>query len=335
MVRRKFLLTIGACSLALCLTNSLPAQEKKPGNWAALNEKEAGADFQIQGEYAGELPGKDGNLKWGVQVIARGDGKFHAVAYPGGLPGDGWEGKEKIETDGQLSGNTVRFSDPEKGSGEISGGKMTIFNKDNEKIGELTKVLRKSPTEGKKAPEGAVVLFDGKSPDAFKNGRVTEDGLLMQGIMSKQTFQSFSLHLEFQLSFMPYASGQGRANSGCYMQGRYETQILDSFGLKGEHNECGGIYTVKNPSVNMCFPPLSWQTYDVEYTAPKYDKDGKKTENARITLLHNGVKVQDNVEVPKGTTAHPTPEGPEPGPIYIQDHGNPIRFRNIWIVPKS
>lgn len=335
MVRRKFLLTVGACGLALGLTSCLPAQEKKPANWAALTEKDAGADFQIQGEYSGELPGNDGKHKWGIQVIARGDGKFHAVGYPGGLPGDGWDGKERIESDGQLSGDTVRFVSPEKGAAEISGGKLTVFDKDNAKLGELAKVLRKSPTIGKKAPEGAVVLFDGKSADAFDKGRVTEDGLLMQGVMSKQTFQSFSLHMEFQLSFMPYASGQGRANSGCYMQGRYETQILDSFGLKGEHNECGGLYTIKNPDTNMCFPPLSWQTYDVDYTAAKYDKDGKKLENARITVLHNGVKVHENVELPKGTTAHPTKEGPEPGPIYIQDHGNPIRFRNIWLVPKS
>ena len=137
------------------------------------------------------------------------------------------------------------------------------------------------------------------------------------------------------IPLMPAARGQGRANSGCYMQGRYEVQILDSFGLSGENNECGGIYTIAKPSVNMCLPPLTWQTYDVDYTAAKFDADKKKTANAKLTVRHNGVLIHENVELPKGTTAAPVAEGPEPGPIYIQDHGNPIRFRNIWLVEKK
>jgi hypothetical protein len=134
---------------------------------------------------------------------------------------------------------------------------------------------------------------------------------------------------------MPYARGQGRANSGCYLQGRYEVQILDSFGLEGKNNECGGIYTIKDPDVNMCFPPLAWQTYDIDYTAAKYDESGKKTAHARMTVKHNGVLIHENVELTKATTAAPVKEGPEPGPIYIQDHGNPIRFRNIWVAEKK
>ena len=137
---------------------------------------------------------------------------------------------------------------------------------------------------------------------------------------------------EFQLSFMPYARGQGRSNSGCYMQGRYEVQVLDSFGLKGKNNECGGIYSIKDPDLNMCYPPLSWQTYDVEYTAAKYEGD-RKVKDALMTVRHNGVLVHRDVELPKGTTAHPTKEGPEPGPIYLQNHGNPLKYRNIWVVP--
>ncbi|HLQ45872.1 MAG TPA: DUF1080 domain-containing protein, partial [Planctomycetaceae bacterium] len=164
---------------------------------------------------------------------------------------------------------------------------------------------------------------------------IDADGLMSQGITSKQKFQDFSLHLEFLLSYMPAERGQRRANSGCYMQGRYEVQILDSFGLSGEHNECGGIYTINKPDTNMCFPPLSWQTYDVDYTAAKYDSAGKKTQNAKMSVLHNGVPIHKDVELPKATTAAVLGEGPEPGPIYIQDHGNPIRFRNIWLVEKK
>ena len=119
------------------------------------------------------------------------------------------------------------------------------------------------------------------------------------------------------------------------MQGRYEVQILDSFGLEGKHNECAGIYEVKAPSVNMCFPPLSWQTYDVEFTAPRFDENGKKTSNARMTVRHNGVLVHENVEVPGPTRAAPNKEGSEPGPIFLQDHGNPIRFRNVWVLEKK
>ncbi len=134
------------------------------------------------------------------------------------------------------------------------------------------------------------------------------------------------------LSYMPSAREQARSNSGCYVQGRYEVQILDSFGLKGEKNECGAIYDVSAPSTNMCFPPLSWQTYDIDFTAAKFDENGEKMADAKMTVRHNGVVVQKDVPVPTATRAAPNKEGPGPGPIYLQDHGNPVRFRNIWVV---
>jgi hypothetical protein len=133
---------------------------------------------------------------------------------------------------------------------------------------------------------------------------------------------------------MPAGKDQGRGNSGVYLQGRYEVQILDSFGLAGEHNECGGIYSVKAPDVNMCYPPLAWQTYDIDFTAAEF-ADGKKVKDARMTVKHNGVVIHENVAVPKATTAAILGEGPEPGPIYLQDHGNPVRFRNVWVVEKK
>jgi hypothetical protein len=154
----------------------------------------------------------------------------------------------------------------------------------------------------------------------------------MEGVTSKQKFGNCKLHIEFRLPYMPKATGQGRGNSGCYLQGRYEVQILDSFGLTGKNNECGGIYSIKDTDQNMCFPPLAWQTYDIDYTAATFGADGKKTKNARITVKHNGVVVQDNVELDHATTAAPVAEGPTPGPLYLQNHGNPIRFRNIWLV---
>ena len=131
---------------------------------------------------------------------------------------------------------------------------------------------------------------------------------------------------------MPLARGQARGNSGLYVNGCYEVQMLDSFGLEGKDNECGGIYKVGAPAVNMCFPPLAWQTFDVDFTAAKY-QDGKKVKNARITVRHNGVVIHDDRELPAATPGGCGKES-EPGPIFLQNHGNPVRYRNIWAVKK-
>ena len=328
--------SLSAALLLGLATSASSSAADAPKNVVAITIDEAkkDPDFAIQGEYEGDLGGQDGKQKWGLQVIALSEGKFHAVAYSGGLPGAGWDKEKKVEVDGNAKDGVATFSG-EHGSAAIKNGVAVVTSPKGEPLGEMKKVERKSPTLGKQPLAGAVVLFDGKSGDAFTDPKKFVDGLMSQGITSKQKFQDFSLHMEFLLSYMPAARGQGRANSGCYMQGRYEVQILDSFGLSGEHNECGGIYTISKPDTNMCLPPLQWQTYDVEYTAAKFDAAGKKTANARITVLHNGVKIHNNVELPKATTASPLQEGVEPGPIYLQDHGNPIRFRNIWLVEKK
>jgi hypothetical protein len=292
------------------------------------------ADFALQGEYAGEMTNdQGGKVKAGAQIIALGDGKFQAVGYPGGLPGDGWQKEQKPpRADGQRDGEVVRFTG-ENATATLKNGVLTV-NQGDKVIATLKKVTRESPTLGAKPPAGAIVLFDGKNVDAWKNGRMTEEGLLMEGTETKQTFKDCTLHVEFRLPYMPKARGQQRGNSGCYLMGRYEVQILDSFGLEGKNNEAGGIYTISEPLVNMCFPPLSWQTYDIEFTAPRFDADGKKLANAKMTVHHNGVLVQKDVEVPHPTTAAPYKETPDAGPVYLQNHTNPMRFRNIWIVAK-
>lgn len=332
LVRPAVLLGLSLCaSFSMLIAN---AADSKGIVAITVEDAKKDSDFAIQGEYVGELGDQDGKEKWGLQIIALGEGKFHAVAFRGGLPGEGWDKSDKVEVDGSASGGVATLKG-EKGTATVSDGVAKITHPDGKSLGEMKKVERKSSTIGKKPPEGAVVLFDGKNGDAFTDPKKFVDGLMSQGITTTQKFQDFSLHLEFLLSYMPAGRGQGRANSGCYMQGRYEVQILDSFGLSGEHNECGGIYTIKKPDVNMCLPPLAWQTYDIDYTAAKYDADKKRTTNAKLTVRHNGVLIHENVELPKGTTAAPVQEGPEPGPIYIQDHGNPIRFRNIWLVEKK
>ena len=179
------------------------------------------------------------------------------------------------------------------------------------------------------------MLFDGKGVNRFPNSRVDEKaGALMEGITSEDTFGDCSLHAEFLLPYMPDARGQGRGNSGLYLQGRYEVQMLDSFALEGKDNECGGLYKIASPKVNMCLPPLTWQTYDIDFTAARYDAGGQKTANAQITVKHNGVVIHENQELPGSTTSAPNKEAPTPGPIYLQNHGNPVRYRNIWVVKK-
>ena len=292
------------------------------------------ADFTFQGEYLGELGSGNERRRFGLQVIAVGNGKFRAVGYNGGLPGQGWDGEppNRVEELGERSGDTVSFNS-KYGRGTIRYGMMTVFDPQGVQLGELQKTERQSPPLGKKPPDGAIVLFDGSHTDAWDGGKLSEDKLLQQGTTSKQKFGSHQLHLEFRLPYQPTATGQGRGNSGLYVQGRYEVQMLDSFGLEGLDNECGGIYSVKAPDVNMCLPPLSWQTYDVEFTAAKYD-GGKWVSAPRITVYHNGVKIHDNVPLPgdRNTTAAPVAVGPEPGPVHLQDHGNPVRYRNIWVV---
>ena len=181
-----------------------------------------------------------------------------------------------------------------------------------------------------------MVLFDGSSADAWEKGRAEGGHLLATGCTSKQRFADYTLHLEFRTPYMPTARGQQRGNSGIYHSGRWETQILDSFGLEGKDNECGGIYSVSKPRLNMCLPPLAWQTYDVDFTAATFDAAGQRLTWPRITVRLNGVLVHENLELPKDfTTAAPIGApltGPE-GPVYLQDHGNPVVFRNIWVKP--
>ncbi|MEX0716519.1 MAG: DUF1080 domain-containing protein, partial [Planctomycetaceae bacterium] len=168
----------------------------------------------------------------------------------------------------------------------------------------------------------------------FKNGKLTDDGLLMADCESNRKFGDHTLHVEFRTPFVPKARGQARGNSGVYVQNRYEIQVLDSFGLEGKNNECGGVYGGTEPIVNMCYPPLTWQTYDIDFTAARYDDAGKKTKNARMTVKHNGVVIHDDIELPKHTPGK-NAEAPGPDGLYLQGHGNPVVYKNIWVVERK
>jgi hypothetical protein len=299
------------------------AQEKK----AFTDAAEAGPDFQKQGEYVGEATIKGQKTKLGIQVIGQADGKHKPVVHLGGLPGEGSTGKE---------GKSLAEALGEAAEAEfrVQQGVLAVRNSGGQELFTAKKVERKSPTLGAKPPQGAVVLFDGSTAEHFNGGKITEDKLLMVGVTSKQAFGDCTLHMEFRTPYMPAASGQGRGNSGLYIQDRYECQILDSFGLQGKNNECGGFYTQREPDTNMCLPPLTWQTYDIDFTAAKFDATGTKTKNALVTVRHNGVVIHKDFELP-GSTPGGKPESATPGPIQLQNHGNPVHFRNIWIVERK
>lgn len=317
----KHLFTIPACLLLGALLAF--GADKKPV--AFTDPKSAGEDYEIQGEYAAN--------GLGAQIIALGDGKFRAVFFTGGLPGAGWDKSPKVELEARQANGTIRFvseQDP-KGTAELTDGVIEGNMEDGRKF-RLRKTTRQSPTLGLKPPAGAKVLFDGSDAKAW-DGKVTEEGFLKAGTRTKESFTNFTLHVEFRLPFMPTARGQGRGNSGVYLQDRYEVQVLDSFGLRGENNECGGIYTVARPILNMCFPPLAWQTYDIDFTTARFDESGKKVADAVATVRLNGVVVQDHQAIPRSTGGG-KPESNSGGPIQLQDHGDPVVYRNIWIVPK-
>lgn len=229
-----------------------------------------------------------------------------------------------------------------------------VYNEGNEKKTvpmSLKKVNRKSPTLGKRAPKGAVVLFNGKSLEHWKStkgGEITwklmDDGSVMAygpknqwgyEITTKDKFKNFKLHVEFMIpDERNKPLGQGRGNSGVFL-GMFEVQVLDSFGAQGVWNDCGALYKYLPPQVNASLPPEKWQTYDIEYHAPVL-KDGKIAEYPRITVIHNGIKIHGDVEIKEQTangSAYRSLAGLTDAPVAItlQNHLNPVRYRNIWI----
>jgi hypothetical protein len=218
-------------------------------------------------------------------------------------------------------------------------------------------VLRQSPTVGAKPPAGAIVLFDGTGFDQWDIHRAKEpsskivweihDGAMRvipinketrfgHSLVTKRAFEDIRLHLEFRSPLMADKTGQARGNGGVVFEDAnwYELQILDSYGLDGLDNECGGIYKVGAPAINMCRPPLVWQTYDIEFHAPRYDGAGNRTRPGRITVIHNGKQIHKDVELPdsekalKRRKADPTTTT---GRIILHYHKDPVEYRNIWV----
>jgi len=203
-----------------------------------------------------------------------------------------------------------------------------------------------------KPPSDAIILFAGKDTSQLESGKgepvkwKVENGYMevnkTGGIRTKKSFGNCQLHIEWASPSPPKGKSQGRGNSGVFFMGRYELQVLDSYtadNYKDNRTYADGLaaslYGQYAPIVNACRKPGEWQTYDISFLAPKFDKDGKLIRRARITVLHNGVVVQNNVEYwgPSGhKQKNPRYRRHEDKlPLSLQDHGDPVRFRNIWI----
>lgn len=327
-------MTTGTSLALLVLLPTLAfAQKTDQKTWTdpAVAAKED-PDFTVQGEYHAK------DAAFGGQVVALGGGKFDLYLLEDGLPGAGWEkGKKRVKLSGEVNEGLVTFPKIGEFSALLENGTLLVKTGEEDPL-SLPRVERKSPTLGAEPPEGATILFDGSGVEHWENGKM-ENGLLQAtGALSKPKFKDCHLHLEFRTPYKPHARGQQRGNSGVYYGGRWETQVLDSFALDGLMNECGGIYSIAAPDLNMCLPPLTWQTYDVDFTAAKFDQDGNRTAWPRMTVRLNGVVIHDDRELPKDFTTAAPGKGPlkdEPLPVFLQDHGNPVVFRNIWALPKK
>lgn len=268
-------------------------------------------EADVQGLYEGTI----GGAKAEARVVALGKGAFKVFAR--------FDGK-KVELDGKIEGEAVAFQGKGGETAAWAPGAIKGTSID------LQRVQRKPASLGKAAPAGAVVLLDGKGWDELNKPKeawvAADDGSIQVpkgGMSSKRQFEgSFDLHVEFLCPFMPEARGQGRGNSGCYLPNGDEIQVLDSFGMdtyKG--GGCGGLYNYKDPDAFDVFslaslPPLEWQAYDVEY---RVSEPGAKP---KVTAWHNGIKIHDAAELAKPA---------KKGGFNFQDHGNPVRYRNIWV----
>jgi hypothetical protein len=193
-------------------------------------------------------------------------------------------------------------------------------------------------------PSDAIVLFDGRDLGKWRGERSAEPGWKLAegcvettptgGLFTREEFGDCQLHVEWASPPLAKGEGQGRGNSGVYLQGRYEIQVLDSYHNKTYPNgQAGAFYGHSAPLVNACRKPGEWQAYDIIFHAPTRQADGK-IKAGSFTVLHNGVLIQDHIPVgAESTTAAPLSGVVEKGPLFLQDHGNPVRYRNIWIRP--
>jgi hypothetical protein len=315
----------------------------------ALEPETAGPDFLIQGEYTGTLIESDDTKdSVAAQVMAMGGaGAFRATLLWGGLPGAGWDKQNKLELPGVTGETSTEFSGEGYTLSILPSGETLEGTGPAGGIISMGKVMRHSSTEGLSAPAGANILFDGTHTDAWVDGKMDERTFLEADTKSVEFFGDITLHLEFRSPFSPEVTYGNRGNSGIYLQSRYECQIYDSFSQQrplveadyegyGIYADGGGgsIYKIAAPDVNMTYPPLSWQTFDIKYAAAEYNGDAIAN-HPRITVWHNGVLVHEDLELPHSTVSSPLQPGNTDEALFLQGHGSAVFFRNIWLVPES
>lgn len=199
------------------------------------------------------------------------------------------------------------------------------------------------PGDHASAPSDAIVLFDGTNLDAWSatdGGEprwvIDEGAMVVRGgsIISRRTFGDAQMHVEFATPRIGGGAGQARGNSGVYIQGRYEVQVLDSFDNETYPiGQCGAIYGQHPPLVNASRPAGEWQTYDIVFRAPRFSAEGQKIAPGTVTVFHNGVLIHDHAPLAGPTGGSTSAEDGSEGPIYLQDHGDAVRYRNIWVRP--
>ncbi len=311
----------------------------------------------IMGDYEGSwTQGAKGRPREMVaQVIPRGEGRYRINL----LPEFDMRCPPYAAVDAQTEGKAVVFENG-SWSGRIERGILTGKGPINDKQGmfELKKTTRPSPRLGAPPPDGAIVLFDGSGFDhwtgiensgelkdvtwklvngAMEVAPTLADHGFATSIATKQPYRDYHLHLEFRLPLFANVIGQSRSNSGIIFEDYsfHELQVLDSYGLPGYYDECGGIYKVSGPQANMCRPPQQWQSYDIEYHAPRYADDGALLQAGSITVNHNGTLVQTALELPDRPYAlrqrQEKPNSRTVGRIKLQNHGDPVQYRNIWL----
>jgi hypothetical protein len=337
---RPILITALQCALALSLRGAAPAQEDSDAQPAPKKGKKVEHPVNFIPAVADPLMGDwEGQGGYVAQVLPLSGGKYRAVL----LTAFDTESSPVAILEGERSGRTVVFSG-DGCSAVIKEGQLSGHKGDKDFI--LKKVTRTPPSLGAKPPQGALVLFDGKNLDAWakKNGKswLEEDGparwRLIEGgavevvtnsdcIITHRKFSDCKVHVEFRTLGYP-------SNSGVFLQDRYEANINETYARPEQSPNAGFDNCTEDakPRIRPCRAPLEWQTFDIEFHAPKFDAAGKKTGNARATVLFNGVKIYDNQELnrPKGAASRLGEAAT--GPLMLQEHGMPVQFRNIWLV---
>ena len=250
----------------------------------------------------------------------------------------------KALIEAKAKGDVLAFENDEI-KGEVRDGRITGGQPSGQKTFTMERLYVVSPTMGAAPEADAKVLFDGSNFDAWDGAGgwvLTKDKAMMvtpdaSDLVSKDKFEDLRMHIEFRTPFIPKERGQSRGNSGVFVQDKYEVQVLDSFGLEGTYDECGALYKVSAPRVNACLPPTEWQTYDITFHGTRFNDDGSIKEHARITVLHNGILIQDNQEllmVPAWKEEERLQAPPQgPGSIILQSHrSHYVQYRNVWVV---